>query len=73
MADSAPIVDYVKKAAYPETARPKVRKSPSTSSKPARMARPVSVPTVAGTKKPPDPMQVARAVKLAGTIAGMAR
>lgn len=72
MADSAPIVDYVKKPAYPETnSKPKVRRAPQAQAKPARMATAGEVG--ARKQKPVDAMEKVRRTKVALGVAGMAR
>lgn len=72
MADSAPQIDYVKRPAYPEMTRPaKVRRAPQAT---AQRAQPASIAQIGARKqKPMDAMEAARAIRLAGTIAGRAR
>lgn len=77
MADSAPVTTYAKKPAYGfETpAKPKVTRAPAPSSRPSKRPKPASIASMPGnkSKKPMDPMEIARMVKLMGSVAGHAR
>lgn len=68
MASMAAETDFVKKPAYPERLKPKATRAPAPSSRAPVRPKPASVATMPGpkSKKPLDPMEIARMIKLAG-------